>query len=273
MFANTSLNGDFTLSSVFGRYEFEGARTKFTGELGLSIVDQSSTNGTQVSQLPLPPGSVSGATPISIQAAPGGTLTEPMARLQLTRRLSASTRLIFTGGRILTDPASSFGAQSVGATGIPVTAPGYLSGGVYRETYVSAGWQFQRNRTTVGVTGRWERDVYPGLPSLDSVTPSAQLNLQRRMSRAWTLQFWSNWNQGHYPNAVLSQQIVGSTEYDNASVGGSFIWHHGRGLEVRLRVEHDSYTVSNGNTGYHDNRAFLTIGYRPGDATPAEQAY
>lgn len=277
MFENTAVNGDLTLSSLFGKYELEGARTSFTGELGASTLNQSSAGSSAVSSItinPLGPAiGVSEAVPV--QAEPAESFTGPLAKLQLTRRVSASNTVIFTGGQILTDPASSFSAQGVGATGISTAAPGYLSGGVYRETYATAGWQFQRNRTTFAVTARWEKDVYPGLPSLDTVMPSAQFNVQRLMSRAWTLQLSGSRNQAHYPSAVLTQQMAGSTQYANDTITGGVIWHHGRGLEVRLRAEHDSYTVSNGNTGYQDNRVFLTIGYRPGstNTSPAEQTF
>lgn len=272
MFANTNVNGDFTLSSLFGRYELEGARTKFVGELGFTTVSRASAGSSAVSPVSITqPGAAIGPSEMApVQAEPGGSLSGPLVKLQLTRRISASNSLIFSGGQLLSDPVSSFSAQGVGATGIPTTTPGVLSGGVYRDTYASAGWQFLRNRTTFAVTGRWERDVYPGLPSLNTVTPGAQLNVQRRMSRAWTLQLSGDWNHTHFPYAVLSQQVAGSTEYDNAVIGGGVIWHHGRGLEVRLRIEHDSYSVSNGNTGYHESRAFLTVGYRPGNSSQAE---
>jgi hypothetical protein len=275
MFADTAVNGDFSLSSVFGRYEFSGARTSLVGELGASKVDQAGAESSAALPIPITqPGSANGFSEAApVQADPGGSLTAPLLKLQLTRRLSAASSLVFSGGQVLTDPASSFGAQGLGIAGISTAAPGYLSGGVYRDTYASAGWQFQRNRTSFGATGRWERDTYPGLPSLDTIMHGAQFYAQRNMSRAWTLQLSGNWNEYHYPYAALGRQIIGSTQYDNAIIGGGVIWHHGRGLEVRLRLDHDSYTVSNGNTGYRDNRAFLTIGYRPRNASPADQVF
>ena len=274
-FENTAVNGDLTLSSLFGKYELEGARTSFTGELGASTVNQSSAGSSAVSSITINPlGPTIGVSEaVPVQAAPRESLTEPLAKLQLTRRVSASSSVIFSGGHILTDPASSFSTQGVGATGISATAPGYLSGGVYRDTYASAGWLLQRNRTTFSVTARWEKDVYLGLPSLDTVMPSAQFNMQRRLTRAWTLQLSGSRNQVHYPSTVLTPQTTGSTQYANDTISGGVIWRHGRWLEVRLRVEHDSYTVSNGNTGYQDSRVFLTIGYRPRDTSPAEQTF
>jgi hypothetical protein len=266
MFTNTDINGDFTLTSLYGRYEFQGARTGFVGELGASKVDQSAAN--LASGVP-----VTGALGApQILPQPGGSHTGGLLKLQVTRRLSASNSLNFSGGQVLTDPASSFSAQGVGAIVNSPTTPGYLSSGVYRDTYATAGWLFQHNRTTIGLTGRWEKDVYFGLPTLDSVAPSAQLNLQRQMTRRLTWELWTNWNRIHYPNAVLGQQITGSTEYDNIGVGSSVNWRLGRAFELRLRAEHNSYTA-NGNTGYRENRAFLTIGYRPASASPADVAF
>ena len=265
MFTNTDINGDLTLSSAFARYEIVSERTHLIGELGLTSAKQASAGSASASSVsPTQPGA------LLVEPEPGVSLTGPLIKLELTRRISASSKLIFLGGQLLTDAASSFSAQGVGATGVPAITPGYLSGGVFRETFASAGWQFERNRTLVALTGRWERDVYPGLPSLDSVTPSAQFNAQRRMSRAWTFELLGNWNQGHYPYAVLSQQITGSTQHDLDGIGAGVIGRHGRGLEVRLRVNHDSYTVSNGNTGYHESRVFLTVGYRPVNLEPSE---
>jgi hypothetical protein len=40
-------------------------------------------------------------------------------------------------------------------------------------------------------------------------------------------------------------------------------WRYGRGLEVKLRAEHDAQISTGFDTGYKDNRAYLTIGYRP----------
>jgi hypothetical protein len=267
MFANTQLNADFTRTSAFGRYELEGARTSFVGELGVTTVDQASIRSASGSPGPMT-GLGSGVPNLAILAEPGGSLTGPLVRLQLSRRVSPSSKVILTAGQNLTDASSSFSAQTTGATGIFSTVPGEQTAGTYRSTYASAGWQYQRNRTTLAVTGRWEKDIYPGLSSLDVTMPSVQFNVQRRLSRALSVQLLGSWTQTHYPNQVLTPQIAGSTQYANTVLGGSVVWRHGYGLEVRLRCDHESYTVSNGNTGYHETRVFLTVGYRPSSAPP-----
>jgi hypothetical protein len=60
------------------------------------------------------------------------------------------------------------------------------------------------------------------------------------------------------------------TQYQNtdfaetdARIGGALTFREGRGLEIRLRYDHTSRAVSGVGSGFHENRAFLTIGYRP----------
>jgi hypothetical protein len=122
--------------------------------------------------------SSSTATPPQSLEQPGASLTGPLAKVQLSRPLSPSAKGIFTGGQDFTDASSSFSSQSVGATGIGTTTPAALTSDTYRVTYASAGWQYIRNRTTLGVTARWEKDIYPGLSALDVTRPSAEFNIK-----------------------------------------------------------------------------------------------
>lgn len=272
LFENTVINTDFNRSSVFGRYELHGSRTDFVGEIGATVVGTSAGSGAagDASTTMTTPGAGSATPTLVVQ--PAGSLTGPLAKLQLSRQVSPSAKLIFTAGQDLTDASSSFSSQAMGATGISSISPAALTSNSYRATYASAGWQYVRNRTTIGVTARWEKDIYPGLSSLDLTHPGAELNVQRRLTRALTAQLTGSWYKSDYPHALLSPTASGSTEYANAVVGASLAWRHGRGLEIRLRCDHDSYTVSNGNTGYRENRVFLTVGYRPAATPPVEDS-
>jgi hypothetical protein len=266
MFDDTVVNSNFERSSGFGRYEVHGARTDFIGDVGATVVHQSG-----LSEVVSP---VSGASQRGTGFAPGvpvaasptggsGSLTGPLAKLELSRKISASAKLIFRAARDLTDSSSSFSAQSTGATGINSVTPASLTSDTYRVTYASAGWQYQRHRTTLTVTGRWEKDIYPGISSLDATLSGASFTIDRRLTRAFSLQLLGNWYKTEYPHAALASQVIGSTDFANSILGAAVTWRHGRGLEVRLRGDHDSYGVSNGNTGYHETRVFLTVGYRP----------
>ncbi len=263
MFDNTVLNTDFERSSGFGRYEIQGARTDFVGELGGTVVSQS---GASTAVLPsnVPLGTNVTPPVVSSQFGGPGSSSGPLAKLELSRRISPAAKLIFTAGRDLADASSSFSNQTTGVvTGINPVAPAPLTSNSYRMTYASASWQYKFNRTTLAATARWEKDIYPALSTLDVTLSGAGFNVERKLTRHFTAQLVGNWNKTDYPHAALAPQVIGSTDYANSVLGATLTWHHGRGLEVRLRCDHDSYSVSNGNTGYRETRAFLTVGYRP----------
>jgi hypothetical protein len=231
MFDNTMVNTDFDRSSLYGRYEVQGARTDLVVNLGATKVDQ----GAQ-------------------------SITGPDAKLQVSRKLSPSSNLTFTFGRDLTDGSTAFSALQSGAVGGIVTAPAVLSLNNYTATYGRADWEYARNRTTFGLSGSWEKDSYDGQPLQNLTRGTAEFRIERRLS------------------PLLSVQLLGSvfrTEYTNTDysetdglIGAALTFREGRGLEIRLRCDHINRDVSGNGSGYTENRAFLTIGYRPRAAQP-----
>ena len=245
MFQNTVFNTDFDRSSVYGRYEAHGARTDIAANLGATTVDQHGTSTT------------------------GG-----LGKLELSRQLSPAARLTFTGGRELTDGSSSFSTLQGGAINIINVAPTPLTSDSYTSTYASVGWQYKRNRTTVGVSARWQRDRYPGNPQFDLNTGGGEFNIERQLTRAFSAQLVGRLYKFDYLHATVGStglfgvppvgsNVVGSPENETGLIGAALTWRHGRSLEVRLRYDYESYVVSTGNTGYRENTVFLTIGYRP----------
>ncbi len=124
----------------------------------------------------------------------GGTsLTGPLVKLQLSRKISDAAKLTFSVGRDITDASTSFsslqsgalggigtvgaiGTGSAGATGPTSpfgatgsvgtigTAPAAVTSTNYTITYASAGWEYVRNRTTFKLNGQWEKDAYDSSP-------------------------------------------------------------------------------------------------------------
>ncbi len=238
MFQNTVLNTDFDRTGAFARYQLHGARTDFEGDLGVSRITQEE----------------------------GPSTTGGLAKLLLTRKLSAWATLTVTAGRELTDAGSSFsGLQSgpFGGTGINGTAPAAQSSENFTSNYASVRWDFQRNRTALGFAARWEKDLYPGQAQLDVTRPNASFNVQRRLTHAFSADLLGRYYRTDYPNVVLESNTA-SSNFNDWQIGGGLTWRHGRGLEIRLRYTHDSHVVSAGESGYSENRVFLTVGYRPG---------
>ena len=238
LFDNTEVNTNFNRSSVYAHYEIEGARTNLTANLGATKVDQGAES-----------------------------FTGPSAKLQLLRKLSSAATLTFTVGRDITDGTSAFANLQSGAIGGIVTSPAVVSQNNYTVTYGSADWEYARNRTTIGVSGTWEKDSYDGQPLLDLTRSSAELRLERKLSSVLTAQLLGRFYRTQYANTDYSET--------DGLVGAALMFHAGRGLEIKLRYDHTSRSVSGVGVetgvedvpgaiaGYSENRVFLTIGYRP----------
>jgi hypothetical protein len=231
-FDNTQVNTNFDRSSAYAHYEIQGARTDLTANLGLTKVDQ----GTE-------------------------SFTGPSAKLQLSRKLSAASTLKLTVGRDITDASTAFANLQSGAIGGIVTAPAAVSLNNYVVTYGSVDWEYARNRTTIGVSGTSEKDSYDGQPLLDLTRGTAELRIERRLSRVLTAQLLGRLYRNEYANTDFAET--------DGLVGGALIFREGRGLEIKLRYDHSTRSASGlgvvpgVNGGYGENRAFLTIGYRP----------
>jgi hypothetical protein len=231
-FDNTDVNTNFNRSSVYAHYEIQGARTDLTANLGATKVDQGSE-----------------------------AFTGPNAKLQLKRKLSSVSTLTFTVGRDITDGSTAFANLQSGAIGGIVTSPAVLSQNNYTVTYGSVAWEYARNRTTFGVSGTWEKDSYEGQPSLNVTRGSAEFKVERKLSSVLTAQLAGRLYRDDYTNIDFAET--------DGLVGGALIFREGRGLEIKLRYDHTFRNVSGVgvvpgvSSGYNENRAFLTIGYRP----------
>jgi len=271
LFDNTAENTDFERSSAYGRYALQGARTDFEADLGGTVIDDSAhTAVTPATQL-LPAGTV---------FQPASSTRGPLAKLQITRRLSPAARLTVAAGRELTDSSSSFSTLQSGATGITGTASAVQTSASYTSTFANGSWSYVRNRTTLALSAHYERDSYPSQSQFDVKNAGGEASIERRLSRAFTAQLIGRYYKYNYPNATALQLVSAaapvtnaallnsSTDYSDALVGFALAWRHGRALEVRLRFYHDAHDATVGNDTYRENRIFLTVGYRP--ATDAQ---
>jgi hypothetical protein len=264
LFDNTVANSDFDRYSVYGHYEAHGARTNLAVNLGATRVDENALAPT-TTLVNEPPDS-NNQVVVPVPGHPAMTNTDPLARLEFGRALSPSIKMTLTAGRELTDAASSFSSQQGSIVSAISFAPTPLSTDSYVETYGSAAWQYVRHRTTVQLTGRWERDRYPGAPQFDYTNEGVDFNVQRRLMTGLTAQLLGRWAKVDYPNATVASNL-GSPESTTKQIGAGLVWRHGRWLEVRLRYDHTSYSAAQGDFGYSENRVLLTVGYRPWDTT------
>jgi len=233
LFANTALNPDFDITNAFVRYELQGARTDLTADLGDAIVRES-----------------------------GRSTSGVLGKFGLSRTLSATARVTLTLGRDSTDASASFAGIQPGAAGGVSAASAPDISGSYSRIYGSAGWEYRRNRTTLALSGNWEKDEYAGHSELNHTLTTGEVRIQRQLREAFTVQVTGRLYKTDYGHVNLPE-ADGSPETQTSSLGAALNWHHGRALEVKLAVEHTGYTTSPYATGYRENRVFLTVGYHP----------
>ncbi|HEX3847928.1 MAG TPA: hypothetical protein VHV81_11165 [Steroidobacteraceae bacterium] len=254
LFQNTTLNSDFDRTNVFASYQLQGARTTLTADLGASRVSETGTS-----------------------------TTGPFAKLEVARKISSAAKLTVSAGRELTDASTSFSALQGGATGVVGTAPAAQTSQSYTDTFATAGWQYERNRTTVALSGHWEKNVYDLAPALDYTRSGGEFRVERKLTHALTAQVLGRLYKTDYQNASLGTPLPaspgvpsspgngvgsGSADFTDGLVAAAIAWRPGRGLEVKLTCEHSSRFAAGFDAGYRENRAYLTVGYRPRPAEP-----
>lgn len=260
LFENTVVNGDFNHSSGYARYEVEGARTGLSVELGATKITQDASAGTSI--VILDPNGVPRTLTVTIPQNAYST-TGPLARIAVTRKLSTAASLTLSGGRELADAGSSFSGIQGGAIGVVGAAPSLQTSSSFTSSFASLGWEYKRNRTTVGISARWDRDVYPSQPQFDLRRGGVEFRVARKLTRALAAQVIGRYGKSDYFNATPATLQGGSPKFDDALIGGALVWRHGRALEVKLRAEHSSRNTPGSDSGYRENRIFATVGYRP----------
>ena len=232
-FDNTIVNTDYDRREAYGRYLIQGARTSIDAQLGATQANDVGSSWK----------------------------TSPLARLRLTRRVSPFSVLTVAGGREYTDAAGSFSSMSSGAGGGIVVAPVSQTSANYVRNYGSAGWQFQRLRTTFGLTANWERDTYDFQSVFDVTRAGIGINLGRDLTPKLALNIIGTANRHEYVNEGFTDKF--------GTIGGGLIYRPGRWFLVYARYDHSFRRASGGpavlfgQSGYDENRVFVMVGYRP----------
>lgn len=236
-FDNTTVNTDYDRREAYGRYFIQGARTSIDAQLGATQANEIASTWT----------------------------TSPLVRLLLTRRISPFSVLSLGGGREYSDAGDSFSNLTSGAGGGIVVAPVYQTTANALRTYGSGGWAFTRLRTTLGITGTWERDAYQGQSIYDATRADVGLNLGRSLTPALSVNLSGTVDRYDYLNQGFTD--------DFGTVGGGAAYRAGRSIVIYARYDHafrstritgtPGSSISLAGAGYDENRVFIMIGYRP----------
>jgi hypothetical protein len=229
---------NINLTSLYGRYEAQFTRTDLTAEVG--------------------------ATRLTGQP---GLSTGALAQFDASRKISPSMSLTLSLAHQLTDSSDAFSNYRAGAVGTISTAtataqptgitgaPTAQTASAYTANSVGAGWRFERHRTSIVVTARYERDTYDLLSQLDLTRTGGDFSFQRLLTPHLTAVLHGSYFRTKY---LYTDFLANDRLF-----GGMLQWRLGKDLNLALRYDNTERSASGLGTGYRENRAFLTIGYRP----------
>ena len=232
-FDNTTINTNYDRREAYGRYLIQGARTSIDAQLGATQADDVGSSWK----------------------------TSPLVRLLLTRKVSPFSVLSVSAGREYTDAAGTFSSLTGGAAGGIVVAPVTQTTANALRNYGSAGWAYDRLRTTIAVTAGWARDTYDLQPIYDTTRESIELNLGRALTPSLAANITGSVDRSEYLHEGFTDKF--------GTAGASLVYRPGRWILVYARYDHSFRRTSGvpslvaGGSGFDENRVFVMIGYRP----------
>lgn len=120
----------------------------------------------------------------------GQTHGSPYYSVQLSRNISPSSTVYIGGqsfyssfGNALQSPTAQLSLQGGGVQG-----PGLITSEPFKERIATLGWNFDRARTTLGLSGSYNQNLYTLQPNNDSRDETVNLTIGRQLRRTVSLQ-------------------------------------------------------------------------------------
>lgn len=225
------LDADYDQSEAFLRYDAEGARTFLTVEAGYTRIERDATANSD---------------------------SGPLFRLDVTRRLTASTTASLSLAREFASPGSDFAATQSGQSIGLETAPGRQTVEPFTRESVGLGWTFTRNRTTLSLSGSRDEHSYESQPALDQTLTSGTVAVRRELSPVMSLVV-----DGAYMRSDFEQP---GGDYSEAGGGVTFSWRLSSRVSLNATYDYVDRDSDLAAGGYTENRYWFYIGY--GRGTP-----
>jgi hypothetical protein len=226
----TLLDSDFDQSQGYIRYEAEGGRTNLRVDAGYAQLDREADTETE-----------------------GGMLL----RFDASRRVSASSTIVLTGGRSFSTSAGAF-ANDQGISDIGVdTAPGRQTSDPFALDQLALSWRFNRNRTGLDVSVNWSERSYEDIPAFDQAITTLSARYRRALSPMTELTFFASHSAAGFEQP--------DTDYDDMEAGVSFSWRLSRNFTFDVQYDYNTRNSDSPLTEYSENRLWLTLSFGRGE--------
>ena len=186
---------------------------------------------------------------------------EVLARLQVSRKLSASSTVALSVGHQYSDAADAFLlGQTIGGANL-ATQTTTQTGAPFKSTYETLAWNFQRNRTGFGLSVAQYKEVYQDLATANDTRTQANAHISRLLSPTLTVGIGED-----YFHQVFQSVDATATENDTDA---QLTWHVSRSVSLMLDVLHANRHSNVAGTDFTENLVWLTVGYgRPAQVPP-----
>ncbi len=234
-FQDEQLNPDYSIQEAFARFDTKGSRTELGVDIGYGRVQLSGANE-------------------------GSFIT----RVDITRRVSPSSTVGVSFGHDYSDGADSFlliqtagGAAFITPTAVQAAAP-------FLVNYATLAWNFQRDRTTLGLTASYFRDEYQTAQAQNNDLTMAGMRVARQLSPVLQLALTEYMDREHFSTG-------GDTTLES-DAGVQMTWRAGKSFSVVF-----AYYLSKGISDlpadrFTENRLWLLVGYGRAAQVPAGPA-
>jgi hypothetical protein len=243
----TVVNPNYDRRKFYLRYDTRGVRTSVAIDLGVAQVNDT-----------------------------GPYRSKLLAQLLLTRDLTPFQSLFLSAGQQYTDTADAFSGLTGGAAGYTILAPAAGSGGNYLDQSASAGWEYKRGRTTLGLTGRWDRNTYTIQATPQQIEEyftenlPAPLNVERATAEARVQRDLTPVIAAEVHAMYIHEDYTTLGYVDHSIFAGAGVTYTANSkLQYRLKYDHQTRTVDvfpveslRIAPGYSQNIIFLTFAYR-----------
>jgi hypothetical protein len=220
---------DYDSRNVYLSYNMDGARTRIGFEGGYSWLKLSDDT----------------------------ELTGPLARLNISRTVSAASRITAAVGTQFSDTSQALrdavsGPGSGGPTGVT------SSPDPFENRFVELGWSFNRNRTGIDANASWNEDRYEtqsGIqPQSDRTRIVYDLRLSRQVSPSLSTNLFGAYTDEDFEDTQLTSREL--------RMGATIDWQFGRRFGLSLSAERYERKTSDDMGEYEENRGLVTLFYR-----------
>jgi hypothetical protein len=224
-FDDSTLNPDYDRDSAYARYKLDGRRTSIALDAGYTRIDR--TVGENSDGL--------------------------LFRVELSRRISASSYLAASAGHEFSDAADAFRlSQTLTGGGLDTQATVQTSA-PFTNKYYTLGWNFARNRTGLNLSASRFEETYQDNGLLDRDRTLLNGLISRNLTPVLQVALAASYSKENYKNVGVDAK--------DSTAGVQLNWRAGRHLTIAARYQYAHRTSDPAGTGFTENRTWLQFGW------------